>query len=357
MKNILAISLLYPILAISQVNLNLQKDSTIVNVCECTYVDLKETKFSPDLASLMTYKDFKKSGFDFKNEKDGFERLFIKNIDPSNLTIWTKRMVDLVYKKNIFSLNLTPCKTDKKYSEIYTQSKVFGDDKKDAFDVTIQLPSIQIELSEKIIRRWDTKTKKPLINNGLYLNSPILIQSARSKNIRLSLSEERGFSRFDNTTVCMNDTEISNTNVEIKLGGVFLFDLSYKNDYDKNYLSPGIKSYLDKLKVSNVDINNLSGIYSGASKINIPLEDYNIESNENNTIIINNNLVIGKIQIKCYRTENNQEILLPVNEKENKRFNINKLSETIFKLGFEKVKIEIDENNLIIYFMKYAERK
>lgn len=356
MKNFLAICLIYPIFAISQENQNLQKD-TIVSICACTDANLKETTFSPDLASLMTYKDFKKSGFDFKNGKEGFERLFIKNVDPSNLTIWTKRIVNLVYKKNIFILNLTPCKTERKYSEIYTQSKVFGDDRNEAFDVTIQLPNIQIELSEKIIRRWNTTTKKPIINNGLYLNSPILVKSPKNKDVRLSLSGERGFSRFENTEICMNDTEISNTNVEIKLlSRVFLFDLSYKGDSNKSYLNSGIKNYLEKLKVSNVDVNNLSGVYSDDSKISIPLENYNIESNENNTLIINNNLIIGKMQIKCHRTENNEEILLLVNGKENK-YNINKLSEKVLKLGFEKTKIEIDGNNLVIYFIKFSERK
>lgn len=356
MKKILAISLLYPIFAISQENPNLQKDS-IVNVCECTYANLKETTFSPDLASLMTYKDFKRSGFDFKNGKKGFESLFIKNLDPSNLTVWSGKIASLVYKRNVFSLNLTPCKSERNYYEVYTQSKVFGDDKKDAFDVTIQLPSIQIELSEKIIRRWDTKTKKPLTNNGLYINSPILIKSGRNKELRLSLSQEKGFGRFENTTVCMNETEISNTNVGIELAGVFLFDLSYFDNYTRNYLTPEIKGYLDKLKLGYIAPYSISGLYSGASKINIPLEDFNIVSDKNGTIVINNDLVLGKIKIKCFRTENNEEILIPVNEKENKRYNIDKLTETILKLGFEKVKIEIDENDLIIYFMKFAEKK
>ena len=103
MKNFLALFLLYPILSISQQNQNVQKD-TIVNACACTDANLQETTFSPDLASLMSYKDFKKSGFDFENGKDGFERLFIKNMDPSNLTIWTKRIVKLVYKKKAICL-------------------------------------------------------------------------------------------------------------------------------------------------------------------------------------------------------------------------------------------------------------
>ena len=260
-------------------------------------------------------------------------------------------------KKKLFALNLTPCKTGRKYSEIYTSSKVFGDDRNEAFDVTIQLPNIQIELSEKIIRRWNSAAKKPIINNGLYLSSPILIKSPKNKDVRLSLSGERGFSRFANTEICMNDTEISNTNVEIKLSNrVFLFDLSYKGDSNKSYLSSRIKDYLDKLKVSNVDINNFSGIYSDDSKISIPIENYNIESNENNTLIINNNLFIGKMQIRCQRTENNEEIVLLVNGKENK-YNIGTLSEKVFKLGFEKAKIEIDGNNLLIYFIKFAQRK
>ncbi|KAA5532191.1 hypothetical protein F0919_15430 [Taibaiella lutea] len=335
---------------------NTGSEDPLHSVCECSYVNKKKTTFSNDLKALLSYNDFKTSGFDFKNGEQGFEDLFIKDLDPSNLTIWTSKPINLVYK-NKFGLNLTPCKSSQNYYEIYAMSKVFGDDREDAFDVTIQLLSIGINISEKVIRRWDTASKKPLLNKGASVSSPILISSAGRKELSLFLTGEKGFSRFENTQACMNETEITNTNVGIKLNGMFLFDLSYSTEYVKYYLGAGIGSYFRKLGITNVDTNTFTGIYSGSGSITFPLKDMDIKSDEGNTFILNNDLIAGKVKVKCFRTENNNEVLIPVNNKENKRYDINKLSAMIQKLGFDKVKTEIQDNNLFIYFIKFAGKK
>lgn len=355
-KFVLTISLLSSFF-VNEAQESTTSGESLANVCECTYGTKTKTTFSNDLKALISYNDFKTSGFDFKNGEQGFEDLFIKDLDPNNLTIWTSKPINLVYKKNKFGLNITPCKSTQNYYEIYAMSKVFGDDREDAFDVTIQLPSIQIDISEKIIRRWDAASKKPLQDKGAFVSSPILISSARSKEISLFLTGEKGFSRFENTKACMNETQISNTNVGIKLEGIFLFDLSYSTEYVKYYLGSGVGSYFRKLGVTNVDTSTFTGIFSGSGSINFPLADIDIKSNEGNTFILNNDLIAGKVKVKCFRTENNNEILIPIDGKENKRYDINKLSAMILKLGFDKVKTEVQDNNLFIYFIKFAGKK
>ncbi|WP_281233731.1 hypothetical protein [Flavobacterium gelatinilyticum] len=333
------------------------------NRCECLNIAKNTSEEPPKkLKTLLSYDDFKKSGFDFKNGIKDYEQLFVKDASAGSVTIYSSSPIKLVYKRSDYILNLTPCRSDFNYFEIKANVQQNPNRKAIPFDITIPLSHSEIELSTSMIRRWDPKTKKTVLSNGVPAVSPLRIsmQDGSYSLLTLKFNEEIGveLARNQRRSLCMNDTEISNTNVDIKIAGLNLIDLSYKSRQNES-TKREMDRWLQKLNVADLNTQSYVGMMCALNKMNFPLKDFELKAAEmgSASLYLNKDVVIGQLIIKCTRTKKDSEVILNLDSDQNKTVNLTELNKEIENLGFDKVTNVLDQNFLFVYFIKYAEKK
>lgn len=91
------------------------QNQTLCNCSDSTYF---KPRITPSLTDLIVYEEFKNDDWKFVNGEEGFDNIFLKNVYPGALTMFTYGdEIKLTYQ-NMLTFNFTPCEIKGNYVEV-----------------------------------------------------------------------------------------------------------------------------------------------------------------------------------------------------------------------------------------------
>ncbi len=232
-------------------------------------------------------------------------------------------------------------------------------------NATFENKNINIEIDKNIIRKWDTLKNKPMkMGKSKCISTNIL---AEISSFKYSTSDGVDI-QINN--LCVNQSEITGTGILLNFSNGYLIS-SQKQHYNHleyyNYplFITDSSFYMEQPMVPKHNIyvfdsllTNFTGLLVQNATINIPYKR-NVITVNGLDIILNNKFISGKIIFKTIglsETKNkSSEIKIVIDENTIIKTTIIDLEKHFKKNGINNIKFVKDEEQLIMYFLKYCE--
>lgn len=215
---------------------------------------------------------------------------------------------------------------------------------KPSYFVSLAPRIINIEISENIIRQWNEKKRKPLLDEkGNSKPSNILLYLEF-----LQFSTQKGITFDDVNSVFMTISELTGTGVTFKTNkaDVKVIPNSLESDYPFVILEKTSFPFLDS------SITKFTGLYIKESNVKLPFKHKFIQA-QGKDFLINNLMVTGTIEIpKIDTLKNNPDGFLVLVKRKKVFFSKIEFDDMIKQLGFTNYALHEYPSKLCIDFLK-----
>jgi hypothetical protein len=226
---------------------------------------------------------------------------------------------------------------------------------------TIATKSINIEINENIIRRWNPLRNEPMKEkNGNFISTNILTETSS-----LNYSTSDGLDVFIKD-VCLNSTEIAGTGILLNFNKAQIIG-SLKKHYNLleyyNYplfVTDSISEHIGDFGIDNFMryvydtlLTNFSGLFIQVATLNIPIKNKVISAQGSN-LIINNKLISGTIIFKTEGLSDSKnipsKIKFVINESSTIEITIEELRQYFRNIGIKDFKFIKEGGQLKMFF-------